>query len=293
MINRRKDGTLYPEEQTITPVTDEAGGIKYFICIKQDITERKKAEQALLENASLVKELEIAKQIQLSLLPPAPPPLQGIDCAGRCVSATHIGGDYYDIFVSGEELEMVIADVSGHSVGAALIMVETRSVLRAQLQTLHSPPQILSALNDLLHDDLSRAELFITMSYLCYHTTTRRLRYTNAGHPPPLLFRPANESFRELDAEGLIIGVKKGVCFEERVLQIEPGDLLFLYTDGITETEGPRGELFGNRRLQGILAREYRKGASELIDSVLAALRAFSGSSTFKDDISMLVLKFL
>jgi len=293
MVNRRKDGTLYPEEQTITPVTDDAGAIKYFVCIKQDITERKKAEQALLENASILKELEIAKQIQLSLLPPAPPPLPGIDCAGRCVSATHIGGDYYDIFLNGDEVEMVIADVSGHSVGAALIMVETRSVLRAQLQTLHSPPQILAALNDLLHDDLSRAELFITMSYLNYNTGTRRLRYTNAGHPPPLLYRSKTAEFSELDAEGLIIGVKQGVSFEERALDVERGDLLLLYTDGIIEAEGAGGELFGTSRLQAILTREYRKPSAEIIDSVLAAVRAYSGSASFRDDISMLVLKFL
>jgi phosphoserine phosphatase RsbU/P len=293
MINRRKDGTLYPEEQTITPVTDEMGCIKYFICIKQDITERKQAEQALLENNSIVKELEIAKQIQLSLLPPAPPPLADIDCAGRCVSATHIGGDYYDIFLRGDQVAMVIADVSGHSVGAALIMVETRSVLRAQLQTLQSPAEIVSALNDLLHDDLSRAELFITMSYLSYHTTTGQLSYTNAGHPPPLLYRTSGDSFLELDAEGLILGVKKEVDFEERSLKVEQGDLLLLYTDGIIEAEGPGGELFGARRLKTILSREHGKSAAEIISAVLAAVRAFSGAASFKDDISMLVLKFL
>jgi len=293
MVNRRKDGTLYPEEQTITPVTDEMGCIKYFICIKQDITGRKLAEQALLENNSILKELEIAKQIQLSLLPPSPPPLPGIDCAGRCVSATHIGGDYYDIFLNGDEVALVMADVSGHSVGAALIMVETRSVLRAQLQTLHGPAEILAALNDLLHDDLSRAELFITMSYLSYDTRTSRLRYTNAGHPPPVLYRVSGETFLELDAEGLIIGVKKDVDFEERSLRVESGDLLLLYTDGIIEAEGPGGELFGTRRLQTILAREHRKSASEIISAVLAAVRAFSGANSFKDDISMLVLKFL
>jgi phosphoserine phosphatase RsbU/P len=293
MINRRKDGTLYPEEQTITPVTDEMGSIKYFICIKQDITGRKLAEQALLENNSLLKELEIAKQIQLSLLPPSPPPLTGIDCAGRCVAATHIGGDYYDIFLNGDEVALVMADVSGHSVGAALIMVETRSVLRAQLQTLHGPAEILTALNDLLHDDLSRAELFITMSYLSYHTESGRLRYTNAGHPPPLLYRASTETFLELDAEGLIIGVKKNVEFEERSLAVENGDLLLLYTDGIIEAEGPGGELFGTRRLQTILTRERRKPACEIITAVLTAVRAFSGANSFKDDISMLVLKFL
>ena len=293
MINRRKDGSLYPEEQTITPVTDEMGGIKYFICIKQDITERKQAEQALLENNSIVKELEIAKQIQLSLLPLAPPPLAGVDCAGRCVSATHIGGDYYDIFLNGDEVALVMADVSGHSVGAALIMVETRSVLRAQLESMCGPAEVLGALNDLLHDDLSRAELFITMSYLSYHTKTGRLRYTNAGHPPPLLYRTSGETFLELDAEGLIFGVKREVAFEERSLCVEHGDLLLLYTDGIIEAEGPGGELFGTRRLQTILVREHRKPAAEIITAVLAAVRTFSGANSFKDDISMLVLKFL
>jgi len=293
MINRRKDGSLYPEEQTITPVIDEKGHIRHFICIKQDITERKQAEQALLENTSILKEMEIAKQIQLSLLPPSPPPMTGIDCAGRCVPATHIGGDYYDIFLNGEEVDMVIADVSGHSVGAALIMVETRSVLRAQLQALHSPAEILTALNDLLHDDLSRAELFITMSYLSYQTKTGRLRYTNAGHPPTLLYRSSGDSFFELDTEGLILGVKMNVQFEERSLSIESGDLLLLYTDGIIEAEGPDGELFGTRRLQEVIAREHRKPAVEVIAAVLEAVRSYTGVFSAKDDISMLVLKFL
>ena len=292
MINQRKDGTLYPEEQTITPVTDEQGHIKHFICIKQDITERKHAEQALMENASMLMEMEIAKQIQLSLLPASPPALPGIDCAGRCVPATHIGGDYYDIFLHGDELDMVMADVSGHSVGAALLMVETRSVLRAQLVSLHSPAEILSALNELLHDDLSRAELFITMSYLSYNTVTRRLRYTNAGHPPPLLYRPGSATFLELDAEGLIFGVQRGVTFQEPTLQIEGGDLLLLYTDGIIEAEGPAGELFGTERLRGVLTAHYRKPAAVVISAVLDAVRAFSGGRACKDDISMLLLKF-
>ncbi len=292
MINQRKDGTLYTEEQTITPVTDEAGRIRHFVCIKQDVTERKLAERALLDNASMLKEMEIAKQIQLSLLPSSPPTLAGIDCAGRCVPATHIGGDYYDIFLHDDQLDLVIADVSGHSVGAALIMVETRSVLRAQLASLHTPSEVVSALNELLHDDLSRAELFITMTYLSYQTTTGRLSYTNAGHPPSLLYRPESGSFLELDAEGLILGVQRGVCFEEPSLQIEKGDLLLLYTDGVTEAEGAAGELFGVQRLREALVREHRKSAAGVISAVLDAVRAYSGSSSFDDDISLLLLKF-
>ncbi|MBJ6750017.1 SpoIIE family protein phosphatase [Geomonas anaerohicana] len=293
LVNRRKNGELYPEEQTITPVLDQDGQIKHFICIKQDITERKRAERALLQNTSMHKEMEIARQIQLSLLPAAPPLLTGIDCAGRCVPASHIGGDYYDILLHGERLDLVIADVSGHSVGAALIMVETRSVLRAQMPALDGPAQVVAALNEILHDDLSRAELFITMSYLSYHRTSGRLRYSNAGHPPPLLYRPDEERFFELDAEGLILGVQRRVAFDEPAMQVAKGDLLLLYTDGITETQSPSGELFGVQRLKGVLAREHRKPSAAIIEAVLDTLRAFTGNTTFDDDISMLLLKFI
>jgi phosphoserine phosphatase RsbU/P len=292
MINRRKDGTLYPEEQTITPVTDDRGKINHFICIKQDITERKVAERALMENASIVKEMEIAKQIQLSLLPLAPPPVPGVECAGRCVPATHIGGDYYDIFLHGEHLDMVIADVSGHSVGAALMMVETRSVLQAQLGQSQCPSEMMRTLNGLLHDDLSRAELFITMSYLSYDPVSRRLRYSNAGHPPSLLYRPSSSHFAELDAEGLILGVQKEIGFEESTLLIEPGDLLLLYTDGIIEAEDQNGEFFGSDRLKELVAAHQPKAPAGIISAVLDAVHTFTGSATFQDDISMLLLKF-
>ncbi|HBA86727.1 MAG TPA: hypothetical protein DCZ75_01730 [Geobacter sp.] len=292
MINRRKDGTLYPEEQTITPVTDPNGKIRHFVCIKQDITERKLAEQALMQNTSMLKEMEIAKQIQLSLLPPSPPRIFGIDCAGSCVPAAHIGGDYYDIFLHGDQLDLVVADVSGHSVGAALIMVETRSVLRAQFGTLDGPAQVVAALNELLHEDLSRAELFITMSYLSYHLSSGMLRYSNAGHPPPLLYRPREGRFFPLDAEGLILGVQRGVAFHEPTLQVEQGDLLLLYTDGITEAENPSGELFGGGRLREALARDHARPAAEIIAALMGAVRAFTGTVTFRDDISLLILKF-
>ncbi|GFO54657.1 hypothetical protein GMSM_16640 [Geomonas sp. Red276] len=293
MVNRRKDGTLYPEEQTITPVTDERGVIRYFVCIKQDITERKDAERALLENASMLKEMEIAKQIQLSLLPPAPPPLTGIDCAGRCVPASHIGGDYYDIFLHNGHLDLVIADVSGHSVGAALIMVEARSVLRAQLKSLSRPRDIVSALNDLLHEDLSRSELFITLTYLSLEIGTRRLAFANAGHPPTLLYRPAADCFMELDGEGLILGIKKGVNFEEPSIQVERGDLLVLYTDGVVEAEREGGEQFGSERLRKVLAEHHQEPAATIIATVIETVRGFAGNGGVQDDISLLLLKFM
>lgn len=256
--------------------------------------ERMQKEKALLENAKVSRELEIAKQIQLSLLPSSPPTLSGARVACRCAPATHVGGDYYDFFGRGDKIvDMVIADVSGHSVGAALIMVETRSVLRAQVNFTNSCRDILTLLNELLDEDLSRAELFITMFYIKYDTESRLLSYASAGHNHPLLFRPGAASCLELDAEGLILGVKKDVVFEEKSIMLRGGDMLLLYTDGITETQNEAGELFGEKRLCEILASSHHMAPEAVIDAIFAKIAAFRGSRPSEDDISIIVMKVL
>jgi phosphoserine phosphatase RsbU/P len=252
--------------------------------------ERRQKEAALLENARVTRDLELAKQIQLSLLPEAPPRLPGMRIACRCIPATHVGGDYYDFFQRGDDLvDVVMADVSGHSVGAALIMVETRSVLRAQMQETRSTREILRVLNDLLYDDLTRAELFITMFCGKYDGATRTLTYANAGHTRPLLFQ--HGSCQELDADGLILGVEREVLFEGKSVLLVPGDLLFIYTDGIIETERESGELFGVARLSQLLSTMLDREPEEIIERVLAEIKEFSSPSPLQDDISMVVMK--
>ncbi|MGA9602448.1 MAG: PP2C family protein-serine/threonine phosphatase, partial [Methylocystis sp.] len=146
-------------------------------------------------------------------------------------------------------IDIVIADVSGHSVGAALIMVEVRSTLRAETRNVveapGGPAVILHHLNDLLFDDLDKAELFITMFYLKYCPDSRVLKYANAGHNWALLLRPGEASCAPLDAEGLVLGVRRDVAFEERSVSLATGDKLLLYTDGITETQNVEGTFFG------------------------------------------------
>lgn len=188
---------------------------------------------------------------------------------------------------------MVIADVSGHSVGAALIMAETRSVLRAQARSDRSVGEILETLNELLHDDLSGAELFITMFYIRYDTRRRLLSYANAGHNPPLIFRNGQTACMELDAEGLILGVKRRVEFEEKQIELQPGDVVLLYTDGITEARNPDGEFFGSSRLCTLLSATSDRRSDEIIDVILAEVESFSGGTVIDDDISMVVLKIL
>ena len=283
-------------EEFISLLASLAGQLAQAVTIVREIEakekERGQKEQALLHNARVRRDMEIAQQIQLSLLPAEPPVLSGLEMAGRCISAAHVGGDYYDFFLRDEHtLDLLIADVSGHSVGAALIMAEVRTLLRPQLTTAHSASAILQLLNEQLYEDLTRAELFITMFYGRYNSATGRFSYANAGHNLPVINREGLRSCIQLDAEGLIIGVKPSVMFEERQIQLKKGDVLLLYTDGLTEATGPGGELFGPQRVCEHLQTVNHLTAKEIIDSLYTTVISYSGSSTFQDDISLVVLK--
>jgi sigma-B regulation protein RsbU (phosphoserine phosphatase) len=254
--------------------------------------ERLEKEKALLENTRVTRDMELARQIQLSLLPAAQPDVPGVQFAGICIPAAHVGGDYFDYFIRRDRVtDMVIADVSGHSVGAALVMVETRSVLRAQAQTAGSAAVMLAMLNRLLYDDLTSAELFTSMFYATYDADSKRLVYASAGHNQPILVRAANGSTLLLDAEGLILGVKPEVEFEEKEIQLEVGDVLLLYTDGMIEESNVDGEMFGIDRLRQTLVEVSKAEPEEILEALLSEVRRFSGVKSFLDDVSMIVMK--
>lgn len=275
-----------------------AGQLAQAIAISREIEarelERAQKEQALLQNASIKRDMEIAQQIQLSLLPDSAPQLFGVEIEGRCISAAHVGGDYYDFFLrDANTIDLLIADVSGHSVGAALIMAEVRTLLKPQINTSHSACAILQLLNSQLYDDLTRAELFITMFYAKYNSATGRLSYANAGHNRPLVCREGENSCIELDTEGLIIGVKPSVIFEERSIELARGDVVLFYTDGLIEASNHDGELLGISRISSML-REFRHlPAKEIIDSLYSTVSEYTGLNAYQDDISLVILKIL
>jgi sigma-B regulation protein RsbU (phosphoserine phosphatase) len=285
-------------QEFITLLTSLAGQLAQAITIAREmeakVQERDQKEHALLENARVMRDLEIARQIQISLLPESVPELFGLEIAGRCISAAHVGGDYYDFFRRNEQtLDMLIADVSGHSVGAALIMVEARTLLRAQGNSTHSASAILNTLNSQLYDDLTRAELFISMFYAKYNSATGRLTYSNAGHNHPLIRRAGALSCIELDTEGLIIGVRPSVLFEERSIELLSGDVLLFYTDGLTEAYNLDGDMFGTERVCEHLGSVTHLSAKEIIDSFYNEIFEYTGSRTLKDDVSIVALKIL
>jgi serine phosphatase RsbU (regulator of sigma subunit) len=188
---------------------------------------------------------------------------------------------------------MVIADVSGHNVGASLIMTETRTFIHARLESFHSAAETAAALNSFLYEDLTRAELFITMFYLKYHAASRELSFANAGHNPPLIWRAQSRSLEFLDAEGLILGVFPKVDFEEKRVRLHPGDLLLLYTDGIIEAENSEGSFFGESRLVALLEEHHDLSPQEIIDTLLSRVRLFIGTTAFNDDVSLVAIRVL
>ncbi len=246
----------------------------------------------LIEAREREKELQIARTIQLGLLPGSTPDIEGIALAGACVPAKEVGGDYYD-FLPRENglLDLVIADVSGHSVGAAFIMTETRTFIQARAHDLATATDLVSSLNEFLYEDLTRAELFITLFYAKYNPVTRNLSYANAGHNPPLVLRARTRNFERLDAEGLILGVMTEISFEEKHEQLWPGDMLLLYTDGIIEAENPDGVFFGEERLCALLKELSSLPPKEIIDKLLSQAKNFTGEKTFNDDISLVILQ--
>lgn len=238
------------------------------------------------------RELAIAKNIQLSLLPTKIPDVEGVKLGGLCIPAKEVGGDYYDYLPHGDSrLDLVIADVSGHNVGAALIMAETRTLIRSRSSHFKNPQDLLQELNSFFYDDLTRAELFITLFYLQYDCVQKKIRYSSAGHSPTLLWRASEKNCIKLDPEGLIIGVKKSFQYEQETLNLGPGDVLLLYTDGVTEAANEKNELFGDERLQKLLSDCNHMQPEMLIDHIVEQVQLFSGHQSFQDDVSLVVMK--
>lgn len=290
----RRDGCEFPVELSISPL--RLGKSYVFSCFIRDITERKQAEKEIRQTqvklAVAHREMKIARQIQESLFPSEPLLLTNLQVMGYCLPAAQVGGDYFDYFRrESDSVDVVIADVSGHSVGPALFMAETRSALRSQSRSSGGPSETLALMNETLYEDLYHTDHFITMFYMQYDSANRELRYANAGHPPPLLWRRSQTSCTRLDSEGLVLGVRKKVKFEENRLHLDPGDLILLYTDGVTEAESPEGEFFGAERLCQILNRNADLPSSGLIRCIIDDLKEFCRAKTFDDDITLVIFK--
>jgi serine phosphatase RsbU (regulator of sigma subunit) len=246
---------------------------------------------SLKEAAGLEHELGLAADIQRSLLPASPPVVKGTDLAGLCRPASRVGGDYFDFVVDHTgALSVVIADVTGHSVGSALMMAMARSLLRRDLTAGRGPAEVLAAANRALFDDLVGAGLFITAFATRYDPARRSLRFTNGAHNPGLLCRVDAPTVELLDSDGMAIGMLEDPPYGTGSVVLEPGDLVVLHTDGITEARNGGGELFGEERLYAVVRRLAGRPAAEVVAGIDAAVQAHAAGEPQQDDVTVVAL---
>ena len=241
------------------------------------------------ERDALERELNVAREVQRELLPREVPGIAGLELAGVCRPAIAVGGDYYDYLQAGDgRLGLVIADVSGKGVPAALLMASLQASMRSHFPTAASPERLAASLNDALFRSSSAAR-YATAFLATFDPETRRLSYSNAGHLPAIIVR--DEDTIRCHEGGLPIGLFESAAYETGALTLARGDLLALFTDGVTEAPGPNGEEFGAARLADLL-RAHRTGPLDaVIDTVLDALLQWSGPIDAHDDVTLVLAR--
>jgi sigma-B regulation protein RsbU (phosphoserine phosphatase) len=253
-----------------------------------------------LENARLLaeasaaerleRELEVARGIQASFLPDILPNVEGWEVGAFYRAARQVGGDFYDFFQLDEyHWALVVADVADKGVPAALFMALSRTLLRAVGSNRQSPAETLARVNHLLLRD-TRTELFVTVWYGLWDTRTGEIKYSSAGHNPPVLIR-ADGSVELLSARGIALGVVPQITVQEAEIVLKPGDLLLSYTDGVTEALRADETEFGVSGLQSALAYLRRKPAQEIVQGIVKAIDTFVAGAAQFDDITMIALK--
>jgi serine phosphatase RsbU (regulator of sigma subunit) len=275
-------------------MTDKAGGGPFTSGDLKLLSALSSQAAVLLDNtrlAGIEKEMGLARTIQASLLPQAPPAVPGAELAGVCFPARNVGGDYFDLLaLPGGRSVVLVADVSGHNVGAALMMAVSRAALRAEIDRAEEPDEILARVNRLLDSDLGRSELFVSVFLAVFDPATGDLSYASAGHNPGMLRRAGGGAVEELDAEGILLGVLPEFRFERRSVRLRPGDLLLLFTDGLTEARDAHGEMFGEARLAEALEAASARPTAEIPGALLASIDRFTGTAP-ADDRTVAVLR--
>ncbi len=257
--------------------------------------ERERLYQEALERRSLERELELAREIQNSFLPSRNPDIPGYDIEACYYPARQVGGDFYDYITVNEpypRLGIVIADVTDKGIPASLFMALSRTLLRASAIDGRPPAAVLERTNRLILAD-SRAGLFVTCFYALLDWTRNELVYANGGHNYPLLYRQATGEIEPLRAQGIVLGIVPQPHFEPGAVSLAPGDMVLFYTDGVTEAMNVQRELFGEERLVAVLRQHHQGSAGEIVEAVLAAIRAFAGDESQSDDITMVVVRRL
>lgn len=282
LINKKEHSFSAGDGKLLTAVAEQIAAIISNTILHQQI----------LVQERMQRELEIAAEIQVSLLPHGLPDVPGVEFAVASLPATEVGGDFYDFIPLGEDhLGVVVADVAGKGVPAAMLTSLARTILRVEAGYGHSPQRVISQTNQALLQDLQRAEMFVTALIAYLDQNDLALTYANAGHTPGLWWRADVGRFEQLAATTPPLGIEIPDLGGDRTLKLSPGDSILFYTDGVTETLSPDGQIFGGDRLEEALAAHAGSSADDLVQSVLSAVRVFRRDAPCSDDITMIAMR--
>lgn len=294
IVDGRSIGALMVNNRTPRQVTDDELSLLRLMANQAAIAiENARLQREELERQRMEDELEVGRQIQLSLLPDEPPEANGWEFATIYQPSREVGGDFYDFFqLAGDpmQLGLVIADVSGKGVPAALFMALSRSIIRTKSMSGRLPAGVLKRANTLIYKD-TRSRLFLTAFYATLDLRTGWLAYASAGHNWPMLLRAESGQVCDLAAQGTIMGAFEQIELEEKEIDVSAGDILVFYTDGVTEAMNAQLELFGEERLRRVIAAHKTASAQQMLDAIVNEIAKFTGDTPQADDVTIFVIK--
>jgi len=278
-----KDGRLIPVLVHSNILRDDKSAIIGKMAFLTDMTEHKKS-------------LALAGEIQKSLLPQKSPKIPGLDVAGKNITCDEIGGDYFDFLGDLEcqdnHFDVVVGDVTGHGVDAALLMTSARAFLRMRASQCGGISQIVTEMNRHLTLDIIDTGRFMTMFYMSIDVENKYLSWVRAGHDPAIIYDPNVDQFEELKGTGLALGVDKNYIFEENIKTgLSQGQIIAIGTDGIWETFNMDGEMFGKQRFREIIRKNAHMGSNDILNAIYSDIDTFSKGLKKEDDITLVIVK--
>jgi sigma-B regulation protein RsbU (phosphoserine phosphatase) len=278
-----KDGRHVPILVHGNTLTDDRGTVIGNMAFVTDMTEQKKS-------------LELAGEVQKSLLPQKNLRMNGLDIAGKSIPCEEIGGDYFD-YLLGEEyanrpFSVVVGDITGHGVDAALLMTSARAFLRMRAAQSGNISDIITEMNRHLALDVLDTGRFMTLFYMAIDPVNERLQWVRAGHDPAILYNPKQNSFEELAGTGIALGVNENFRYEEyKKTGLADGQIVAIGTDGIWEAYNSKGEMFGKERFRNVISRNAKESATHILGAVYEELGQFTEGLKSEDDVTLVVAK--
>lgn len=249
--------------------------------------------QEALEKQKLEEEINLAKEIQMKLLPKSLPQTENLDVAAMNISSKQVGGDYFDVIMNRDgELSVIIADVSGKGFPASLLMSNLQASMRALIKINLPIPEMVTRVNDIIYENTD-LDKYITFFYGKIDSEKKTINFCNAGHNPPIVYRPAKKEFFPLEIGGIILGMMGGVEFDEGKFELQKDDVLVMFTDGVTEAMDADSNEFEEENLKKNIIDNHTKSAKEIMDAITSAVKEHSSGYYQSDDITIIVVKVL